>query len=176
MNLDWRAWLLAALLIGGLPVPTGAQVFLGSRPHPEFGIGPLFVRASVTPALGSVTVDVLWSLEIPPTRSALELEQDLYMLWPGEVDGLTNRGTPDPSLSRYVEARGFTALSVGRLPLYAQSLYQIGHDRPPEEISGGAPLVTFVQTGGAPGPPAPPTANPPPWPPKTAHPSLPIDP
>src|SRR2546428_139673 len=106
MNLGWRAWLLAALLIGVLPVPTGAQVFLGSRPHPEFEIGPLFVRASVTPALGPVTVDVLWSLEIPPTRSALELEQDLYILWPGEVDGLTNATTPDRAISpMYFEHR-----------------------------------------------------------------------
>ena len=47
MNLGWRAWLLAALLIGVLPVPTGAQVFLGSRPHPEFGIGPLASSSSI---------------------------------------------------------------------------------------------------------------------------------
>ncbi len=175
MNLGWRAWLLAPLLIGSLPAPTGAQVFLGSRPHPEFEIGPLFVRASVTPALGPVTVDVLWSLEIPPTRSALELEQDLYLLWPGEVNGLTNAGTPDPSLSHYVEARGFTALSEGRLPLYAQSLYQMGHDQPPEEISGGAPFVTFVQTGGALGLTAPATYIRVPWTPKMANRSWLID-
>jgi hypothetical protein len=140
----WLQWSPVALVIVGAAVPAHAQVFLASRPNPEIEIGPLFVRASVTPALGPVTIDVLWSLEIPSTRSALELEQDLYLLWPGRVDGATAPGPPDPSLARYVEARGFTALAEGRLPLYALSLYSMGHDREPEML-GGAPFVTFVQ-------------------------------
>jgi hypothetical protein len=36
----------------GSPSAAGAQVFLASRPDPEFEIGPLFVRASVEPSLG----------------------------------------------------------------------------------------------------------------------------
>jgi hypothetical protein len=169
MTLGWRAWLLAALLIGGGAAPAQAQVFLASRPHPEFAIGPLFIRAGVTPALGPVLIDVQWSLEIPPTRSALELEQDLYLIWPGEVNGLTIPGDPDPALGRYVEQRGFTPLSQGRLPLFAQSLYQIGHDRPPEPVAGGAPFVTFVQTGTAFGLTAPATFIRIPWTPRLAN-------
>ncbi len=169
MTLGGRAWLFAALLIAAAAVPARAQVFLASRPHPEFEIGPLFIRASVSPALGPVVVDVMWSLEIPPTRSALELEQDLYLLWPGEVDGLTIAGAPDPALARYVEARGFVALGEGRLPLYARSLYSIGHDRPPETVPGGAPFVTYVQTGGAFGLTAPATYIRVPWTPKLAN-------
>ena len=41
-----------------------AQVFLAARPNPEFTIGPLFVRATVTPALGPVPVDVLFSVVV----------------------------------------------------------------------------------------------------------------
>ncbi|HEY4719243.1 MAG TPA: hypothetical protein VIH84_01535, partial [Candidatus Methylomirabilis sp.] len=77
----WSLALLAALLIGGAPAAGQAQLFLASRPHPEFMIGPLIVRAGVGPELGPVTVDVLWSLVIPPHRSATALEQDLYLLW-----------------------------------------------------------------------------------------------
>jgi len=165
----WRRWLLAALLIGSVPAPARAQVFLASRPDPDFEIGPLLVRASVTPALGPVTIDVLWSLVIPPTRSALDLEQDLYLLWPGEVDGLTAPGPPDPSLAKYIEARGFTPLTEGRLPLYAHSLYQMRRDAPPEPIEGGAAFVSFVQTGGLNGLTAPATYIRIPWTPKLAN-------
>ena len=68
----------------GLHVVPGQLAQTGPRLQVP-GEGGDDVGHRVTPALGSVTVDVLWSLEIPPTRSALELEQDLYMLWPGEV-------------------------------------------------------------------------------------------
>lgn len=163
MTRGWRASLLTALLIGTAAVPAQAQLFLASRPHPEFKLGPLFVRASITPALGPVTLDVYWSLEIPPTRSALELEQDLSLLWPGEVGTLTAAGPPDPALARYVEARGFVATAEGRLPLSALSLYQMGHDRKPEPVSGGAPFVTFVGRNGGFGLTAPATYIRIPW-------------
>jgi hypothetical protein len=169
MTLGWRAWLLTALLIGGGAAPAEAQVFLASRPHPDFAIGPLFIRATVAPDLGPVLIDVLWSLEIPATRSALELEQDLYLIWPGEVSGLTTPGDPDRALARYVEQRGFTALSEGRLPLYARSLYQMGHHQPPEPVGGGAPFVTFVQTGTALGLTSPASFIRIPWTPRVAN-------
>ena len=58
---------------------------------PSSRSGRSFIRASVGPELGPVTVDVLWSLAVPPTRSALGLEQDLYLLWPAELRGEERR-------------------------------------------------------------------------------------
>jgi len=168
MRPRWRACLLAAPLIAGAAVPAHAQLFLASRPHPEFEIGPLFVRASIMPALGPVTVDVLWSLEIPPTRSALDVEQDLYLLWPGEVGTLTVPGPPDPSLARYLEERGFATLAEGRLPLYALSLYHVGEERKPEPLAG-APFVTYIRSDRAFGLSAPATYIRIPWTPKLAN-------
>src|SRR5439155_193116 len=81
-----RAW-LAVLVLAAAPTVAEGQIFLASRPSPEFTIGPLFVRANVTPELHAVTVDVLWSLVIPPTKSAAAIEQDLYLLWPGPAGG-----------------------------------------------------------------------------------------
>ena len=53
----------AALLLARPPRPPGhGQVFLASRPHPDFLIGPLFVVANVSPGLGPVTVNLSWSL------------------------------------------------------------------------------------------------------------------
>ena len=163
--------LLVALLLAGAPAPGHAQLFLASRPHPEFTIGPLFVRASVTPALGPVTVDVLWSLVIPPTRSGSEVEQDLYLLWPGSVTGDASAGPPDPALARYVEARGLVVVAEGRLALFARGLYQVGQDRPREPVEGGAPFITFVRTGGALGLSAPATYIRIPWTPKLVNPT-----
>lgn len=165
------AGLLVALVLGGAPTPGHAQLFLASRPHPEFMIGPLFVRAAVTPALGPVTVDVLWSLVLPPTRSASAFEQDLYLLWPGAVKGAGGAESPDPALARYVEARGFVAIEEGRLPLFARGLYQMGDGQPPEPVSGGAPFVTFVRTGGPLGLTAPATYIRIPWTPKLVNPT-----
>ncbi len=140
---------LATLLaIPAAASPAAAQVFLASRPNPDFAIGPLFVRASVSPALAAARVDLLWSLVIPPTRSGATVEQDLYLLWPDEVDGLMTPGPPDPALARYVEERGYAVVGEGRLPLYAQSLYQARAEQPPAPIAGGAPFVTFVRQGG----------------------------
>jgi hypothetical protein len=141
------AWLAVVVVISlGAPTAADAQVFLATRANPEFTIGPLFVRATVTPALGPVTVDILWSLVIPPTRSALDLEQDIYLLWPGQLTP-DHAGQPDPALARYVEARGFSPISEGQVWLLAQSLYSLGRDAPPEPI-GGAPFVSFVQRDG----------------------------
>ncbi len=165
------AGLLAALLFGGTPIPAFAQLFLASRPHPEFMIGPLFVRASVIPSLGPVTVDVQWGLVIPPTRSAREVEQDLYLLWPGAVTGDASAGPPDPALARYVDTRGFAVIDEGRLPLFAQNLSQIGRELPPEPVAGGAPFVTFVKLGGPLGLTSPAAYIRIPWTPKLADPA-----
>ena len=79
------------------PVPARAQLFIASRPDPGFTIGPLTLRANVTEGTGPVTVDVLWSIVLPPGRSAADAAQDVYLLWPGEVTGDATPGTADPA-------------------------------------------------------------------------------
>ncbi|MGH7267472.1 MAG: hypothetical protein ACREMB_21845, partial [Candidatus Rokuibacteriota bacterium] len=144
----WRACVLATLLSGLAPGAAHAQLFLASRPNPAFTIGPLFVRASVGPELGPVTVEVLWSLVFPPGQEAGAAAQDLYLVWPAAVAGDAGLGPPEPELARYVEARGAAVIDEGRAPLLAQSLQQISRDQPPEPVPGGAPFVTFVRQGG----------------------------
>src|SRR5438094_7624570 len=142
-----RAW-LAVLVLAAAPTVAEGQIFLASRPSPEFTIGPLFVRANVTPELHAVTVDVLWSLVIPPTKSGAAVEQDLYLLWPGPVGGALTGAAPDAALAAYVKDRGFVPIAEGRLPLFAESLYGVGENVPPPAIAGGAPFVTFIQEAG----------------------------
>ena len=142
------AWILALMLAAAVPDVALAQVFLASRPNPEFTIGPLFVRATVTPDTEVVTLDVLWSLAIPPSTTGAAIEQDLYLLWPNAVGGDMAAGPPDPALAAYVKSRGFTPIAEGRLPLLAKSLYRIGEELPPEPVKNGAPFVTFVRLGG----------------------------
>ena len=141
-------WIITLLIAAATSEVCHAQVFLASRPNPEFMIGPLFVRATVTPETEVVTLDVLWSLTIPPNMAGTAVEQDLYLLWPNAVDGDSSPGAADPALAAYVKGRGFTPIAEGRLPLLAKSLYRIGEELPPEPIKGGAPFVTFVRQGG----------------------------
>ena len=124
-----------------------AQVFLATRPNPEFELGPLFIRASVDPSLGPVTVDVLWSLAVPPTRSALGLEQDLYLLWPAQLRGRTRTDGGDPALVEYVRTRGFTTTGAGRLPLFVEELYPTPGATSTERRIGDAPFVSFRHVG-----------------------------
>jgi hypothetical protein len=169
MTSRWRTWLLALALIAGAPGAAQAQLFFGSRPNPGFTIGPLFIRANVTPALGPVEIHVLWSVDLPPNRSAADFEQDLYLLWPGGVHSELAPGKPDPALARYVEARGFSVIGEGRLPLVAQNLYAAGGEGRPEPVSGGAPFVTFVQDSAAFGLSPPATWIRIPWTPRLAN-------
>src|SRR5262245_18980946 len=144
-------WLtrLAAGLALLAPVPASAQLFLASRPEPPFTIGPLMIRARVGEGVSDATVNVLWSLVIPASLRAADIAQDLYLLWPGEVEGEGNLGKPDPALDRYVEERGFSVIGEGRVALFAQSLAGSGGSAGPEAQPGGAPFVVFVQTDGA---------------------------
>ena len=139
----------AALALAVLAPDAQGQVFLASQEHPPFTIGPLFVRATVTPRLGPVDVEILWSLVIPPDRSTSGLEQDVFLLWPGEIVADPKDGPGDPALARYVAQRGFTVIGEGRTALFSQSLFQVDSNEPPLPIPGGAPFVTFVRQGGA---------------------------
>ena len=91
---------LAAAVCAALvtPVPGHGQVFLASRPHPDFMIGPLFVVASVSQGIPDVTVNLSWSLTTGPITRKADMEQDLYLLWPSEiVEGGTAPAGPSPS-------------------------------------------------------------------------------
>src|SRR5262245_11311317 len=98
---------LAAVFLTVAPAAAPAQVFLATRPHPPFSIGPLFVVATVTPELGPVTVRVSWSLTLPPATRPEDVRQDLYIVWPAEVAASTAPGPADPQLRRYLDERGF---------------------------------------------------------------------
>ena len=78
-----RFALLAALVLA--PAHAHAQIFIASRPDPPFTIGPLTIRATVTPSLTPVDLEVRWALDIPPGKSRVGIEQDIFLLWPGEV-------------------------------------------------------------------------------------------
>lgn len=137
------------LLAGALaccPWTAGAQVFLATHLNPEFEIGPVFIRASVSPSLGPVTVDVLWSLAVPPTRSALGLEQDLYLLWPAELRG-EEKVAGDATLGEYVRSRGFAVTGEGRLPLFVEELYPRPGATETDRRIGAAPFVSFRHIG-----------------------------
>jgi hypothetical protein len=141
------AWALGALLLLA-PAVAHAQLFIASKPDPSFMIGPLFVRASVTPDLKPVVVEILWSIAVPPGKTAVDLEQNLNLLWPGGLIADRTTGPPDPALERFVTQRGFSVIESGRLPLAAQHLYRLETDQPPVRIPGGAPFVTFVRDSG----------------------------
>jgi hypothetical protein len=159
---------LIVLFLLGLPGPVHAQLFFATRPSPELALGPLFIRAMVTPGARDVPVDVLFGLVIPPRRSALEFEQDLYLLWPGEVaTALRDPGPRDPALTRAVTAQGLEIVAGGRLPLFVQRHYEVVTDTEP--VPGDAPYVTFVGIGGPLGLTAPATYIRIPWNPKLAN-------
>src|SRR4029453_12623362 len=82
---------------------------------------------------------------------------DLYLLWPGEVKGDPALGARDPALAQEVTAQRYDVVEEGRLPLRARHLTGEAGAAAREPVPGGAPYVTFVQTGGALGlsPPAP---------------------
>src|SRR5207237_10790075 len=140
------AVVLAGLLLAGAPAGAAAQVFLGPKAHPEFTIGPLYIRAAVTPAMtGPLTIDIFWSLVIPAERSAGDVvDGDLYLLWPGAVVPAPNLGPPDPALAKAVERRGLTVIEEGRLEYTARNLYGTTGRSEPDRIAGGAPFVTYV--------------------------------
>ena len=137
----WFA-LLAALALA--PIDAHAQIFIASTPDPPFTIGPLTIRATVTPLLAPVDLEVRWGLDIPPGKSRAGMEQDIFLLWPGEVTNPKGRVAGDKALAQYVEKRGFTVVGDARLPLYAQNIYAEGVEAAPKPV-GEVVYVTFVQ-------------------------------
>ena len=145
--------LLVAALALAAPAPAGAQLFFSATPSPDLRVAPLTIRAAVTPARGPVQVRILFSVTAPPGAEV----PDLYLLWPGEVKGDPALGPRDPALAQEVAALRFDVVEEGRLPLRARHLTGEGGAAAREPVKGGAPYVTFVQTGGALGLSAPAT-------------------
>src|SRR5438552_7896037 len=141
---------------------------MASRPHPPVTIGPLYVRASVAPEMADLPVDIFWSLVLPEGAGASDAEGDLFLLWPSALIPVPNLGQPDPTVTRYVEERGFASIEEGRLELSTRKLS--AQDRKWEAIPGGAPFTTFVRQGGALGLTSPASYVRIPWTPKLVEP------
>jgi hypothetical protein len=163
-----RAWVLTALLLAAAPGVAHAQTFFAERPAPSFTIGPLFVRASVNPKLELPKIDINFSLVVPPGESIVE--QDLYLLWPGEVVPDASLGPGEPALEKEVTSRGFTVIGGGRVALLARDAYNVATERRWTPLPGGAAFVTFVREGGALGLSSPATWMRIPWHPQFANP------
>jgi hypothetical protein len=136
-----------ALALSAIPCVGRAQVFLASRPHPEFAIGPLLIVAGVQPDLGPVAVRVSFGLTLPPNARVEDMQQDLLLLWPAEVAGGSARGAADPDLRRYVEERGFAVVGEGRLALAVRDRAKLGTPAPSDPLPESAPFVTFYKVG-----------------------------
>jgi hypothetical protein len=144
-----RAIVLAALLLTARPAAGHAQVFLASRPHPEFSIGPLFVVAQVKPELTPITVTLSWSLTVPPGVQTADVKQDLFLLWPTELVQATAPGPAAPELAREVTARGFAVTTSGRLALGTRDRLQMGTGVPATPLPEQASYVTFTRSTGS---------------------------
>ena len=145
------AMVLALLLLGLWPHALQAQTFIASRPHPEFGIGPLFVSVAVgkddvRPAHRPVTVTVTWNLVLPERGAAADMAQDLYLLWPGEVPGAAGDEGADPRLLAQVGALGFRSKESGRLRLTGVRRSDLGIGMESRPL-GEAPFVAFGNDG-----------------------------
>ena len=164
-----RALSLALLILCVSPALAGAQVFLASKPAAGLTVGPLFVVGRVTPSpKGPVTVDVYFSLVVPPGRIGADVEQDFYLLWPGSVIGEAG-GRSDPALKSFADTRHFKVVDQGGLRLQARNFYRFDGDRPPEVIPGGATYVTYAREGGALGSTSPATLIRIPWTPRLVN-------
>lgn len=148
--------LLAALLSLGLaPAAASAQVFIASKPHPEFWIAPVFITANigrkdVDDRPGPLMIQVSFSVAPPPARDPSEFAQDIYLLWPGELVGKDGAEGADPSLVRQVEGAGFKVLVHGRVPFSARNRAQMGTGAGAagRKDLGDAFFVTFARPEG----------------------------
>jgi len=144
----------AALLVLG-PVPASAQVFIASKPHPEFWIAPVFITANVQRKdvddhPGPLMLQVSFSVAPPPARDPSEFAQDIYLLWPGELIGTDGVDGADPALVREVQGAGFKVLVHGRVPFSARSRAQMGTGAGAagRRDLGSAVFVTFARPEG----------------------------
>jgi len=149
--------LAAGLLALGLaPTAVAAQVFIASKPRPEFWIAPVFITANIerkhveADRPGPLSLVVSFSVAPPPARDPSEFAQDIYLLWPGELVGQDGSDGADPTLVRQVEGAGFKVLVHGRVPYSARSRVQMGTGAGAagRKDLGDAFFVTFARPEG----------------------------
>src|SRR5436309_14257076 len=102
----WLLIVLAWLLMIGGAATAHAQVFFASNTKPPFKVGPVYVRALISPTLGDVTVNVLFVLDLPPETDTSAFDQDLYFIWPLAVAVDRKLGLPQHALAKPVEQLG----------------------------------------------------------------------
>lgn len=136
--------MLGAALLALATTDVAAQVFVSATPRPDIAIGPLFVGATAPSDFAApVNVSVTWN--IVQRQGSPAYEQTLALLWPSEIAAATADGAVDPALVNYVESRGFTSMSSGRLILRARSQSQLGLPTPAEHLPVSASYVSFVR-------------------------------
>jgi hypothetical protein len=149
-----RAAAIALLALGVAPAAAPAQVFVASKPHPEFWMAPVFITATVAPkharAGAPLTLQVSFSVAPPPARDPSEFAQDIYLLWPGELVGTDGTDGADPTLVGQVEGAGFKVLVHGRVPFTARSRVSMGTGAGAAAAKdlGSAFFVTFARPEG----------------------------
>ena len=139
------ALVVALALTGAMPSAASAQIFLASKPHPDFAIGPMFLIANVRPDL-AVTINLSFSLTVRPGVSREAMEQDLFLLWPAEVSESTAPGPADPALARGL-SDAFTVLTSGRLELRSRDRILVGTGQLGEPLPDVASYVTVTRRG-----------------------------
>ena len=80
-----RAVAAALLALGLSPAVASAQVFIASKPHPEFWIAPVLITANVQrkdvdDRPGPLMIQVSFSVAPPPARDPAEFAQDIFLL------------------------------------------------------------------------------------------------
>jgi len=130
----------------GTATPASAQVFLAARAHPEFSIGPLILAHTVPQDLGTVQVNISWSLSVPTGKKAPPSD-DLFLLWPREIAAATAPGDADPDVAKFVEARGLQVVSTGRLALRARDRARIGTGNLGDPLGVDVSYATFMRAG-----------------------------
>jgi hypothetical protein len=146
----WIAWAL-----GLCPAVASAQVFIASKPHPEFWIAPVLITANVKrkdvdDRPGPLIIQVSFSVAPPPARDPAEFAQDIFLLWPGELVGTDGVDGADPLLVKQVETAGFKVLVHGRVPFSARDRLQMGTGAGAagRRDLGSAFFVTFARPQG----------------------------
>jgi hypothetical protein len=150
-----RALTAALLALGLAPAAAPAQVFIASKPHPEFWIAPVFITANITRKdvgdnPGPLMLMVSFSVAPPPARDPSEFAQDIYLLWPGQLVGTDGADGADPMLVQQVEGAGFKVLVHGRVAFSARSRAQMGagSGAAGRKDLGDAFFVTFARPEG----------------------------
>src|SRR5262249_10017739 len=145
MKLFQHALVAALLLGGGFASPSEAQLFLASKPHPDFTIGPVFLIANVQRDL-SVTVNLSFSLTPRQGADADAMEQDLFLLWPAEIAEPSAPGAADRSLVRDVH-QNFMVVNSGRLMLRSRDRTLVGTGQLGDPLPQIASYVSLTRRG-----------------------------